>query len=108
MVVFPEGVALNYLSQRNNPLPVYAYNPPLLRLAGEETSISVLERNKVNYIIILQRETGEYGYSRFGLDYARKMSSWIYEHYRIVEQFGPAPFTSDEFSAVILKRKELP
>lgn len=108
LAVFPEGIGLNYFSQRDNPLGLYLYTPPPIRLAGEETLISWLIQHNVDYIIILQRETDEYGYARFGMDYGKRISSWIYDQYVIVEQFGPAPFTSDEFSAVILKNKKLP
>lgn len=106
LVVFPEGIWLNYLLPRENPLKSYAYNPPTIRLAGEGTVISALIQNKVDYIVILQRETGEYGYPRFGIDYGPRISSWIYAHYSVVAQVGPPPYTSDEFGAVILKKNK--
>jgi len=105
LVVFPEGTALNYFSQRDNPLKLYIYTPPPLRMAREDRLISWLIYCKVDYIIILQRETDEYGYARFGIDYGKEISAWINDKYSVVAQFGPAPFTSDEFGAVILKRK---
>lgn len=108
LVVAPEGIGLNYLSLRENPLLLYSYNPPTIRLVGQEAGIFSLIQNNVDYIVILQRETDEYGYSRFGMDYGQKISSWVYDHYGIVKQVGPAPFTSAEFGAVILKRKKLP
>lgn len=107
LAVFPEGIGLNYFSQRDNPLKFYLYTPPPIRGFGQERIISWLIQYNVDYIIILQRETDEYGYTRFGMDYGKRISSWIYDQYSVVEQFGPAPFTSDEFSAVILKKKKL-
>lgn len=107
LAVFPEGIGLNYFSQRENPLKFYLYTPPPIRIAGQEAAISWLIQYNMDYIIILQRETDEYGSPRFGMDYGERISSWIYDQYSVVEQFGPAPFTSDEFGAVILKKKKL-
>lgn len=107
LAVGPEGIELNYLSQRENSLKCYSYNPPTIKLEGEEAGISALIQNNMDYFVILRRETGEYGSPRFGIDYAQKIVSWIYDHYSIVEQVGPAPFTSDKFGAIILKRKKL-
>lgn len=106
LVVFPEGIALNYFSQRDNPLKLHLYTPPPIRMAREDRLISWLIYCKVDYIIILQRETDEYGSARFGIDYGKEISSWIYDKYSVVAQFGPAPFTSDEFGAVIFKKKK--
>ena len=107
LVVFPEAIGLNYFSQRENPLILSFYNPPAIRLAGEETIISWLVRYKVDYIVILQRATGEYGFPYFGIQYGQKISAWIYDQYSIAAQFGPAPFSSDEFGAIIFKKKKL-
>ena len=107
LVVFPEGAGLNFFSQRENPLKIYFFLPQVIKLLGQERIISWLIQHEVDYIIILQRETPEYGYPCFGIHYGQKISLWIYDKYSVVEQFGPAPFTSDEFSAVILKKKSV-
>ena len=107
LVVFPEGVALNYFSQRDNPLKLHIYTPPPVRMATEDRLISWLLQYNVDYIIIAQRETDEYGYPRFGIDYGTGISSWINDKCSVGGHVGPAPFTSDEFGAVILKNKKL-
>ncbi|MFH1245102.1 MAG: glycosyltransferase family 39 protein [Candidatus Omnitrophota bacterium] len=105
LVVFPEGVAINFLSQRDNPLYYYQFLPyDLARPEIEQDIIDELSQKKVDYAVILQRSTAEYGYPVFGVHYARKLFSWIDEHYRVVKLFGPAPFSSDEFGIALLKR----
>jgi len=105
VVVFPEGVSINLFSGRDNPLRYHHFLPPDIKGVGEEKIISQLISSNVDYIIIIHRPTFEYGYPFFGIHYAGKIFSWIKNNYVIIKQFGPLPFTSNEFGTVILKKK---
>ena len=108
LVVFPEGLTLNFLSERESPMHQYAFLPLLfLNPDFEKGVIEEIEENNVTYIVILRRLTSEYGAERFGIDYAQGIMRYLAKHYVIEEQFGPWPFTSNEFSLVLLKNANI-
>ena len=98
--VIPQGVGINFFSGRNNPTRVY--RPHACR---EDILIQLLAEHRIDYIVILKRIFYEYGGVRFGIDCHRKAHAWIRDNYQLVKQFGPYPFTSDEFGVAIFKRK---
>lgn len=105
LVVFPEGVALNFLSRRDNPLYYYQFLPyDLARPGVEQDIIAELRQKKVDYIAVLQRSTAEYGYPVFGAHYARELADWIAANYRVTQFFGPPPFSSAEFGIALLEK----
>ncbi|MFH1715172.1 MAG: hypothetical protein ABH857_03140 [Elusimicrobiota bacterium] len=107
LVVFPEGVMLNFLSERDTPLYNYSFLPIDFAEPGFERKIvNDLEKNKVKYIAILRRDTTEYGAAAFLFDYGLEIRKYLEVNYTIDREFGPFPFTSNEFSAVLLKRIE--
>ncbi|MBU4313085.1 MAG: glycosyltransferase family 39 protein [Candidatus Omnitrophica bacterium] len=106
LVVFPEGSTLNFLSARVNPLHQHSYLPLWFSDPdNEEEVINGLEDNDVTYVAIVRRDTSDYGAARFGIDYAQGIMSYLANHYVSEKQFGPWPFTSNEFSLVLLKRQ---
>ncbi|MDP8233427.1 MAG: glycosyltransferase family 39 protein [Candidatus Saelkia tenebricola] len=105
VVVVPEGVGINFYSGRKNPLRYYTFVPPCCERTGEEKMIDEIKSHDIDYFVIIHRPTSEYGYAFFGIDYGRKISAWINQNYEIIKQFGPMPFTSNEFGIAILKRK---
>ncbi|MFC1621157.1 hypothetical protein ACFL2G_02520 [Candidatus Omnitrophota bacterium] len=108
LVVFPEGLTLNFLSERENPLYQYAFLPLWFSLKpdSEKNLIKEINDKGVKYVVILRRLTSEYGAARFGMDYAQGIMRYLADHYVIEKQFGPWPFTSNEFSLVLLRRTE--
>ena len=107
LVVFPEGLTLNFLSERESPMHQYAFLPLLFKNPDfEKGVIKDLEDNEVKYIVILRRDTSDYGASRFGIDYAQGIIRYLAKHYVIEKQFGPWPFTRKEFSLALLRRSE--
>jgi hypothetical protein len=105
MVVIPEGIGINALTQRNNPLRYYYFIPPALAFIGENRLLSSFESARVEYILLVHRPTSEYGPKRFGVDYAIKLNGWIKEHYELLAIFGAFPFTTEMFGTAIYKRK---
>ncbi len=82
LAVFPEGEILNFLSRRPNPLRHKLYLPGYLSDENESDIVSELERARPAAIVILNRETPEYGRRFFGKNYGRRVWSWIEENYR--------------------------
>ncbi len=104
LVVFPEGVGLNFFSNRDNPLKYIAFIPPDLKVAKEKTILDQLIEQRVDYIAILGRDTSEFGYASFGIDYAKDIYLWITTNYRLVKVIGNYPFRSRAFGIAIFER----
>lgn len=105
VAVFPEGAGINFFSGRKTPLKYHTFLPPDIDTVGEYKILSELSHSGVDYIIVLSRDTTEYGYPAFGVDYARNIYTWIREKYELIKQFGPLPYTSNEFGIAIFKRR---
>ncbi|MFH0935240.1 MAG: hypothetical protein V1828_00035 [Candidatus Omnitrophota bacterium] len=107
LAIFPEGLPINFLAERENPLHYYTYAPINLRSAEVvDDIIGEMDAKKVDYVAINQRDTAEFGYFAFGVDYAQPLWKYIKENYLLIKQFGPFPYTSQEFGIALFKRKE--
>ncbi len=109
LAVFPEGIGFNFLSDRTNPLTDYIYNP--VDLTPEGTSARVmdqLDRYRVTYVAVLQRDTTEQGFSSFGKDYGADIMGYILKNYDLLQVFGSFPYTSNRFGIALFKRKPNP
>ena len=105
VVAFPEGASINFFSHRDNPSKFHTFLPPDIDTIGEDKMLAYLAKSGITYIVIIKRDTAEYGYPAFGFDYAKKIYSWITKNYELVKQIGPFPNTSDNFGTAIFKRK---
>ncbi len=91
LLVVPEGVMLNYLSRRRAPTPFISFTPFDLIVWGQDEMIRALRRSPADAVLLVHRDTGEYGATFFGRDYGDRLSSWIHSRYRRVQRFGGAP-----------------
>ena len=106
VVVFPEGPMINFMAQRYNPLYYCMYMPLDLNKKGvTDRVIREMEKFKVCYVVINQRLADEQGYPVFGQDYGQAVWTYIGRNYDLVKQFGPFPFTSEEYGIAVFKRK---
>lgn len=106
LVVFPEGLPVNFLAGRANPLAYNTFTPIDLVTKGvSEEIIQGLESQRVDYIAINQRELSEFGCRAFGIDYAQPLWGYIKNNYTLIKRFGPFPYTTDEFGIALFKRR---
>ena len=106
LVVFPEGLTINFLSGIKNPLYYYIYLPQdLLKESIRDELIEDMEEKGIDYVALIQRSTAEYGYPVFGKDYAREIMEYVAQNYILYRQFGPFPFTTEEYGIALFKRK---
>ena len=105
LAVLPEGVMLNYLTRRDNPTPyvVFAFE---VWAYGEQTMLAAYEKNPPDYIVLIQRDSSEYGVPYFGLQkgYGWDVMQWVRRNYEPVELIGSEPLQSGGFGIEILKR----
>jgi len=106
VAVFPEGMMLNFLAERESPLYYYSFLPQDIARAGVEQSVvDDMRLKKPDYVVVVQRSVAEYGSRGFGVDYGLKILGYIDAHYTLFAQRGPLPFASDNFTALIFKLK---
>ena len=105
LAVLPEGVMLNYLTRRDNPPPyvVFAFE---VWAFGEQTMLAAYEKNPPDYIVLVQRDSSEYGVPYFGLQkgYGWDVMQWVRRNYEPVELIGSEPLQSGGFGVKILRR----
>jgi hypothetical protein len=107
LAVLPEGVLINYLSRRPNPTPYTTYMGVELEAFGEERMTESYERHPPDFILLVHRDTTEYGRQFFGRDYGEELGRWIMSHYRPVELLGNMPLQrTRQFGMLLLQRDE--
>ena len=109
LAVLPEGVMLNYLTRRDNPTPyvVFAFE---VRAFGEQTMLSAYEKNPPDYVVLIQRDSSEYGVRYFGQQkgYGLDVMEWVRQNYEPVELIGAEPLQTGAFGIKILKHLSPP
>lgn len=78
LVVFPEGVSLNWLARRHEPLREYLFTPPEAR---EADVLGELQRTRPRYVVIVTREVWEFGSRGFGIDYDVALARFLETRY---------------------------
>ena len=106
IAVLPEGVMLNYLMRRDSPLRVVSFMPPELIAFGEREIIRSLDAAPPDFVVLVHKDTSEYGGPRFGVDphYGLETMRWVNARYRPVRVIGRDPLSADGFGIVILRR----
>jgi hypothetical protein len=103
LVVFPEGVMINYLTRHVNPTPYTVFIPVELAIYGEARMLASLQAHPPDYVMLVHRETPEYGVPYFGRDYARRIDSWIVQNFQPVSVIGAWPFYG-RFGILLMQR----
>jgi hypothetical protein len=108
LAVFPEGVMINYLSRLANPTPYTVFLPVEISLFGEDRMLASLQAHPPDLVMLVHRETNEFGARYFGRDYARSIYTWIGRHYRPISVIGALPFQDGRFGMLLMQRHAAP
>jgi hypothetical protein len=105
LAVLPEGVMLNYLARLDSPLRVINLMPPEVMAFGEDDVLRSLAARPPDFVLLVHRDTSEYGYPPFGRDprYGLGIVNWITGRYDGVRRIGP-PGAADA-GMQLLKRR---
>jgi hypothetical protein len=82
---------LNYLVRRPAPGPYLAYLPNAVAWRGEEAMLGSLRARPPDYVVIVSRDSREYGPATFGVDYAQATMRWLEAEYEPLGGIGPPP-----------------
>lgn len=100
-VMFPEGLMLNFLTERESNGLYYCLIPPVIEAFGEKRIIKNLSLNLPDYIIVNNINTFYYKYSFFGKDYAHEVMKFIEKEYNPVKEVS-----NEGLKIKIYKKKE--
>ncbi len=106
LAVLPEGAMINYLARRENPTPYINFMPLEVLVFGEGNILSAFERRPPDFVLLVHKDTSEYGPRFFGADYALRIGEWIHGGYEPVCAVGQPPLESDRFGMALLKRRQ--
>jgi len=106
LAVFPEGVMLNYLTGLRNPTPYFNFVPGELLLFGEERMLDAFQAHAPDLVVLMHKDTSEYGFRFFGQDYGQRLSAWITANYRPVVVLGAMPLKDNHFGLLLMERKD--
>lgn len=105
VAVLPEGVGINFFSERDSPVKYHHFHPAYIKIFGEDKMLAEMKRAKIDYVVITTRNTSDFGPTSFGIDYAKKIEKWIDDNYIPIKQFGAKPYTADPSGILVLKRR---
>lgn len=105
LAVLPEGVTINWLARAVNPTPYVNFMPPELLLFGERRIVEAFEAAPPDFVMLVHKDTSEYGVQFFGPDYGAALARWVQEHYVAVEQYGQPPLRPGTVFGIQLLRR---
>ena len=76
-----------------------------MALFGEERICEAFQSHPPDLIVVVHKETSEFGFRFFGNDYARRLGAWIKANYRPVWLRGPPPLRGDEGGILLMERR---
>lgn len=88
VLALPEGSSLNFLADRPAPLRYEVVTPGFLSEAEEQRAIRSIQEKSVEFVLLLNRPTSEFGPRAIGRDYCRALMGWIEKNYSPVAAFG--------------------
>jgi hypothetical protein len=105
LAVLPEGLMVNYLLRSQTPVPFQA----MLEPAAEAWLLPQLRARPPDLLVLVHRNTKEYGFRFLGRDYGRDFVRWMGGHYRLTSVYGEPPFQDrTRFGAAVLERSTPP
>jgi hypothetical protein len=114
LAVLPEGAMINYLSRRVNPTPCLVWVPPVMAVFGQTNMAAAFEENSPDYVLIIARNTSEFGVGYFGYyhEYGTELMRWIDGHYDRVypaaDSTEKSPSGNQSFSELQIWKRRLP
>lgn len=108
ILVLPEGITINYLLRRTTATRYTNFMPIENFMYGESNILKSIQQSQPDYILLVHKNTGEYGYRFFGSPgYGDEIMQWIGDNYEVRKLFGEKPFVGKEdFGIELLTAKK--
>lgn len=106
VVVLPEGAMLNYLARRPSSIPWVTVMPLEVIAFGESRMVQALTAAPPYAVVLVHKDTTEYGYPLFGRNYGGAIMAWVRANYRRALLVGEEPLQDPgKFGVEILVRQ---
>jgi hypothetical protein len=106
VLMLPEEAALYFFCGMDPPTRWVDLMPGMLLPEREDEYISQLQAAGIDYVLLSNRNTEEYGVPYFGLDFHQKVYRWIQENYEAVGELGRFARTRQSpYAMLIFKRR---
>ena len=87
VVIYPENLFINYITNRKSEDFYYGLNPAFLELFGEDNVINYYKNNKPEYFVIMYDDMMEvYGHKYICIDYAQEFCKFVKNNYKEVKK----------------------
>lgn len=104
LAALPEGAMFNYLARRSNSTPYLVFMAEVSAF-GEEKMFAAYRANPPDYILLVHRDSSQYGVRFFGWQgMGFEMMKWIEANYEPVFLVGSEPLQTDDFGMKVLRR----
>ena len=104
--VFPEGAMLNYLLRIPSSVPYTILMPPEVMTFGEDAILHAFQSAPPDYVLLLHKDTSEFGFRFFGIHYGGSLRLWLQNDYEPVWNIGPPPLQGEAGGLLLLRREE--
>jgi hypothetical protein len=107
VLILPDFPMLYVMGGTESPSRWYELVPGLLSKKDEDGFIAAAELQHVEYVIVTNRATFEYGYPYFGIDWGQNIYHWINTRFEQSGEFGKFERRRDApFAALIYRRNK--
>ena len=109
----PEGLMVNFLTHHKSSVPFLNLMVTETAIFGEPRILQSFESHPPDFITLIQRDTDDFGFHRFGTDphYGESIQDWIDAHYHVVWSEGNDPVhgeaSSDKLSSARLLQRNV-
>jgi hypothetical protein len=107
LVVLPEGAMFNYLLRLRNPTgytQMIAMLPPGTGAFGQDAIEQAFAAHPPDFILLVHKDTSEFGARFFGKDYAQDLFRWIEREYKPIVTWYAVPLQDERFGMRLLRR----
>ena len=101
LLVLPEGIMINYLTQKSWDFYQTSFIPLDFETFGEDNIIKEVTNKKPDFIMFIKRDTSEYGKEYICKDYGIKTCKYIAQYYSFEGAFG------EKFRVFLFKQKDI-
>lgn len=79
---------LNYMLKKPCPIKYINFMPPEMLIFGERKMLEALQNHPPQYIVLIPKDTREYGVAEFGADpyYGQEIMAWIHQRYETIRR----------------------
>ena len=106
LAVLPEGAMFNYLLRIPSPVPYTILMPPEVFTFGEESILGAFQSDPPDYVLLLHKDTSDFGYRFFGIHYGASYRLWLQNDYQPAWAMGPPPLQSEAGGLLLLRRRQ--